>query len=307
MAQMLETAKQEEYEPHTAPLLDSKKEPEYTEHHAPLLEPAPTDSEKLAELAVFFEQHPELRIPETPKSPTQLPGFLKNIDSLLRNEYIKTMAITSPELVESLLDEYVGKYKPILLTHLKLSHREIYNALQQGKFEAGDENTDEIDEYAENGKNGVYAKFDTPEMSEEMWTKVIEDMVRMDDEGKTPGKIRDFIFDDYGVELSHQQVSRYIERYRTSKKAEEAELAEERAEEARLEEITRKARENAQQKVLSLADEHKKLLAEKYELEKKLAIKEALERASENSNKSQVERTPEVHRGVVRRIFRWFW
>jgi len=217
------------------------------------------------------------------------------------------MAITSPDLVESLLDEYVDKYKPILLTHLKLSHREIYNALQQGKFEAGDENTDEIDEYAENGKNGVYAKFDTPEMSEEMWTKVIEDMVRMDDEVKTRGKIRDFIFDDYGVELSHQQVSRYIERYRTSKKAEEAELAEERAEEARLEEITRKARENAQQKVLSLADEHKKLLIEKYELEKQLAIKEALERASENSNKFKVETSPEVHRGVLRKILRALW
>jgi len=174
-------------------------------------------------------------------------------------------------------------------------------------MEPGEENANEIDEYAENDESSVYAKLDNPQMSEEMWTKIIEDMVRMDDEGKTPGKIRDFIYDDYGLEVTPMQVARYVERYRTSKKAEEADLAEERAEEDRLEAIAKKARENAQQKVLTLAEEHKKLLIEKYELEKQLAIKEALERASENSNKSQVVKSPEVHRGVLRKILRALW
>lgn len=121
----------------------------------------------------------------------------------------------------------------------------------------------------------------------ERWNEILEAMVSMDDEGISPGKISDLIADDYGLELTHQQIWNYIDRYRRSLKAQEQAEAQERSEEDKA--ILRKLEIQKVQaeKWKKLTEELEATKKANIELEKKQAVHEAL-REKENPGRNKV-------------------
>lgn len=261
-------------------ILESKPAEEYEHHAAPLLETKP-----------------------------QLPAEMVNtIEKYVSNPMFQILAASKVPEIRDFITENAGDYEPLVYEYLKSKYPSIFALLQQGENNAGMANyppgQTDTRTIGQNGLNGEFeSPDDEPELTKELWDSILEDMVEMEKDGYSPGKISRIIQEDHGIELSHQQVRTHLERFKRSEKARLAQEAQEQDEERR--EIERQAEINmrAQKKILTLAENYEKVRAEKVEIEKKLAVLEALDKAK----KPDIPQGTPERIGLIRKIGRWLY
>lgn len=140
---------------------------------------------------------------------------------------------------------------------------------------------------------------DRDTIPKERWNEILAEMVSMDDEGITPGRISDIIADDYGVELSHTQIWQYIERYRRSLKAQEEIEEKEHNEEEKIVLRRLEIQKVQNERWKRLNDELNTLRRINIELDKKQAVHEALR---EKGNPGRNEKVGLI-RWLVRKLY----
>jgi len=238
---------------------------------------------------------PQAKIIDKPQLP---PEMVSTIEKFVSNPLFSIAAKSHVPEIQKYISDNAGEYEEVVYEYLRGKYPSIYNLLRPAEINAGltNEGTFQTDTRT-NQENESYAEFeDSNTISKEVWEEVLSEMVRLSDEGNSPGKIREFIFEDYGIELTHQQIMKDVQRFKQSEKAqriaEEEEEARLREEEAELD----KARQNASKRILDLIAENKKLTERIHELEKTLAVKEAVESAK--NPKPQTETKEQV--GLIR-------
>ncbi|MDD5616356.1 MAG: hypothetical protein PHH85_09160 [Candidatus Methanoperedens sp.] len=267
-------------------LLESAQQPEYKPHNAPILEG-------------------QQRLPQEMINKIDNYVHENQIDKIVNSPLLKILLISRIPEAQKYITENFGEYEPLIYDYVRSKYPSIYNLINQGENNAGLTNTPlnqtDIPENEENSTDENVANVEP--ISKELWESILDDMVEMDKNGYSPGKISGIIFDDHGVELTHQQVRTALERFKRSEKARLQAEAQEQEEEQKEEEKRLALSMAAQKRVLSQAEELRKVLAEKAELDKKLAVMEALEKAR------KPEITPEIkeRKGVIRRLLAWVW
>jgi len=265
--------------------------PEYTEHSAPILEPKPS----MEQLEAYLKEHPEYQIPKKDDTPLTAIG---NIKKLLANPVVRGILQANPDWINEQIETYGANYKFLIMPWLQQTYPDLYYALNPDENSAGLTNEGNFQGNTHtNQENESYAEFeDSNTISKEVWEEVLSEMVRLSDEGNSPGKIREFIFEDYGIELTHQQIMKDVQRFKQSEKAQRIAEEEERLQQEEEEAELDKARQNASKRILDLIAENKKLTERIHELEKTLAVKEAVESAK--NPKPQTETKEQV--GLIR-------
>jgi len=244
--------------------------PEYTEHSAPILESKP-------------------QLP---------PEMVSTIEKFVSNPLFSIAAKSHIPEIQKYISDNAGEYEEVVYEYLRGKYPSIYNLLKPVENNAGLTNEGNFQtDTRTNQENSTNEEFDTDKsIPKEVWDHILEDMVKMDDEGLRPGKIRDVIYDDYEVELNPVQIRQDIDHFRRSLKAQQLAEEEERLQQEEEEAELDKARQNASKRILDLIAENKKLTERIHELEKTLAVKEAVESAK--NPKPQTETKEQV--GLIR-------
>lgn len=237
-----------------------------------------------------------------PKLP---PDMASKIDQFVGNPLFQIAAKAHVPEIQAYITENAGDYEELVYEYVRGKYPAIYNLINQGRNSAGLTNSPPYNSnILVNSENSVNGEFEPDnDLSKEDWDEVLESMSKMSDDGFAPGKISRIIEDDYGIVMSHQQVRMSIDRYKRSKKAQELEEAQEKAEQEKIEQARSEQILSAQKKVLTLSENYEKVRAEKCELEKKIAVYEALEKAK----CPPVEVKVEEQIGVLRKIKRWLY
>jgi len=254
-----------------------------------------------AQLEEFIKQHPEYRIPTAQDN--KLTAF-GEIRKLLSNDFVRGVLQANPEWVREKIEAWGGDYTPIILPWVEKSYPDLYDAVYPSEERAGNKNSQQIGRNTQERSNKEFEGNEDESISKEIWEEILLEIVRLTDEGNSPGKIKDFIYDDYGVELTHQQIMKDVQRFKQSLKAQQIAEAEERAELEAEQAEEEKRRQNAQKKVLSIADENKRLTERIHELEKELAIIKAVEQAKNPTIEKQQETQ---HRGLIRTALHYLY